>query len=72
MQEIQTIVEKIQYPAFWQYTTQDNLYRLIPPGFTREKVILKELIDNACDSAEKFDHSVNIIITNSLLQTKVL
>ena len=65
MQEIQTIVEKIQYPAFWQYTTHDNLYRLIPPGFTREKVILKELIDNACDSAEKFDHSVSIIYQNN-------
>ena len=38
-------MKKMDYPAFWHYTTLDALNRLIPQGISPEIVITKELLD---------------------------
>lgn len=57
-------MSKQSYPAFWQYTTTDALSKLIPPGLSSEMVVVKELLDNACDAAEKNGGDVTISLSD--------
>ena len=61
-------MKKMDYPAFWHYTTLDALNRLIPQGISPEIVITKELLDNACDAAEKYDGTVSISFESKRLK----
>lgn len=53
---------------YWQYTGLDQLDQLIPVGFTREHVVTKEIIDNACDAAENAGGKVVISLGGSRLR----
>lgn len=60
----------IRVPLFRQYTDLEELRRYIPPGFNRSLVVVKEVIDNACDEAEKTDYTVHIYLENNFLRVK--
>lgn len=59
--------KKIDYPAFWQYTIESNLEKLIPPGSSADEVIAKELLDNATDAAERHGGVVEINLDDKVL-----
>jgi hypothetical protein len=68
---------KIDYPAHWQYTTDEALQRLVPEGFGRTLVITRDVLDNAGDAAEKHGGIVRIdrkgnslLVTNKGVLTK--
>lgn len=47
-------------PIFWQYTEIKELEKMVHPGFSMSMVVIKELIDNACDACEKYGGVVDI------------
>lgn len=47
-------------PMFHQYTKIEELKRFIPANFNRAILVVKEILDNACDEAEKTDYTVYI------------
>lgn len=47
-------------PMFHQYTKIEELKRFIPAYFNRAILVVKEILDNACDEAEKTDYTVYI------------
>lgn len=57
----------LAYPAFWQYTTHDNLQKLIPHGFYCSMLVTKEILDNACDAAERYGGNVSISLDKNIL-----
>jgi hypothetical protein len=57
----------LAYPAFWQYTTHDNLQKLIPHGFSYSMLVTKEILDNACDAAERYGGNVSISLDKNIL-----
>jgi len=51
---------KAKIPLHYNYTVPEALDRLIPPGLTKELVVVKELLDNASDGAERNGGEVSI------------
>ncbi len=64
------MTKKTIYCSHWQYTLHENLNKFIPHGFTSALVTVKELLDNACDAAEKDwkNGFVNIRFDNGVLE----
>ena len=51
---------KAKIPLHYNYTVPEALDRLIPPGLTKELVVVKELLDNSSDGAERNGGEVSI------------
>lgn len=58
------------YPAYLQKLDIDSLRQYCPSGETFDSVVLKELMDNALDAAEKEDNTVNITISGNIINIK--
>lgn len=57
-------------PLHFQYTTLERLKKFKPFGFTSELLVVKELLDNACDAAEnaKNGNWVNIDFSGGMFK----
>ncbi len=60
----------LKIPVFRQFTDLEELKRYIPPGFNRSTVVVKEILDNACDEAEKKDYTVEISLKYNIFIVK--
>jgi uncharacterized protein (UPF0333 family) len=64
--------EYTKEPIFWQYTLKKNVQKFVLPGMTKEKVVMKEILDNACDAAEKNGGGVDISLNGSTFSVRNL
>ncbi len=60
----------LKIPVFRQFTDLEELKRFIPPSFNRSLVVVKEILDNACDEAEKKDYIVEVSLKDITLTVK--
>ncbi|MEO0247874.1 MAG: hypothetical protein ABIM20_07855 [candidate division WOR-3 bacterium] len=60
----------LKIPVFRQFSDLEELKRYIPPEFNRSIVVVKEILDNACDEAERTDYTVYINLDDNFLKVK--